>query len=313
MNKLKLKAVGVTSISTIFLLAFGIYFIESYGALVFIFSPFLMGFLPSYIILKSGEKIKKRALFFLSLQVLGVIILIILLIKMEGLICILMTSPLILICQWIGVGSAMMIMNRVTPKNINLLLIILGFVFSGFDYSNKESNQILTPITTTVVINAPIEKIWDEVIAFGTIAEPEELLFKTGISYPINAKIKGEGVGAIRYCNFTTGSFVEPITKWEKPTKLSFSVTSQPTPMHELNPFWEIQPPHLNGYFLSKKGEFNLKSISAYKTELSGTTWYTLNIKPLFYWGIWTNYILHSIHERVLNHIKQKTEASTTM
>ncbi|NME68523.1 SRPBCC family protein [Flammeovirga aprica] len=308
----KLKVIGITSINTIMLLVFGVYFIESYGIFIFIFLPFLMGFLPSFLILRLGEKIRKRSLFFLSLKVLGVIILGILIFKIEGLICILMTLPLILICQWIGVSVAIMVINKTTIKSINGILIILGFIFCGFDYANKNTNIKLTPVTTSVIVNAPIEDIWNEVIAFGTIPEPTELLFKTGISYPINANIEGNGVGAVRYCNFTTGSFIEPITVWEKPHKLAFSVTSQPTPMHEMNPFWEIQPPHLNGYFLSKKGEFNLEAIGKNKTKLSGTTWYTLNIKPVIYWEIWTNYILHRIHERVLNHIKQKTENSTT-
>ena len=34
--------------------------------------------------------------------------------------------------------------------------------------------------------------------------------------------------------------------------------------------------------------------------ELEGTTWYYHNIKPDFYWRIWSNYIIHKIHERVL-------------
>ena len=54
----------------------------------------------------------------------------------------------------------------------------------------------------------------------------------TGITYPTHA----EGVGAIRKCNFTTGRFLEPITIWDEPNLLEFSVLDQPPPMVE----WSI-------------------------------------------------------------------------
>ena len=46
--------------------------------------------------------------------------------------------------------------------------------------------------------------------------------------------------------------------------------------MNEYNPFWDIHPPHLDGYFVSKKGQFTLNQLADKKTELEGTTWYTL-------------------------------------
>ncbi|NBP97360.1 MAG: hypothetical protein EBU25_05975 [Burkholderiaceae bacterium] len=37
-------------------------------------------------------------------------------------------------------------------------------------------------------------------------------------------KIVGKGVGSVRHCNFTTGSFVEPITVWDEAKLLKFDV-----------------------------------------------------------------------------------------
>ena len=139
--------------------------------------------------------------------------------------------------------------------------------------------------------------------------EPDEWLFKTGIAYPTHAEIKGSGVGAVRYCNFTTGSFVEPITTWNEPTLLQFDVLDQPTPMRELNPFWDVHPPHLDGYFQSKKGQFELVQLDNGKTLVEGTTWYHIHIHPVAYWDFWSEYILHEIHYRVLKHIKKECEA----
>lgn len=140
------------------------------------------------------------------------------------------------------------------------------------------------------------------------INEPTDLLFKAGIAYPINAKINGTGVGAIRHCNFSTGSFVEPITKWDEPNLLQFDVAEQPATMKELS-FYNSQPDHLHGYFISKHGQFKLIKLTDKKTLLEGTTWYYNKIRPEVYWDLWSDYIIHKIHERVLNHIKVDAEA----
>ncbi len=140
------------------------------------------------------------------------------------------------------------------------------------------------------------------------IEKPTEWIFKTGIAYPVDAEIEGHGIGAIRSCNFTTGSFVEPITKWDEPTLLQFDVLDQPTPMRALNPFWDVHPPNLNGYFQSKKGQFKLTETKNNKTLVVGTTWFNIHIHPVVYWDIWSKYILHKIHYRVLKHIKKQSE-----
>ncbi|MEM6831638.1 MAG: hypothetical protein AAF551_14100 [Bacteroidota bacterium] len=62
-------------------------------------------------------------------------------------------------------------------------------------------------------------------------------------------------------------------------------------------------------YFVSTEGEFRLKEIGSNQTLLEGTTWYYHKIRPVFYWKIWSDYIIHAIHLRVLNHIKKVAEA----
>mgnify|MGYP002661044596 CR=1 FL=1 len=116
-------------------------------------------------------------------------------------------------------------------------------------------------------------------------------------------------MGAIPHCNFNTASFVEPITVWDQPHLLKFTVDEQPAPMKEIS-FWDIDAPHLHDYFVSKEGQFKLTALPNGKTKLEGTTWYYHNIKPAIYWKIWSNYIVHKIHERVLEHIKKTSENS---
>lgn len=174
--------------------------------------------------------------------------------------------------------------------------------------SRLTPSQELIPVTTTIEINAPPEKVWKNVVEFPELAPPTEFLFKSGIAYPIRARIEGAGVGAIRYCEFSTGAFVEPIEVWDENKLLQFSVQEQPLPMRELSPYGELDTPHLHDYFVSSKGEFKLTRLENGNTRLEGTTWYYHKIKPDFYWQIWTEHIVHSIHQRVLNHIKEQSE-----
>lgn len=174
-------------------------------------------------------------------------------------------------------------------------------------------NQIppLTPIKTELLISAPKQTVWNELVAFSEIDPPTEFIFKTGIAYPTHAEIDGVGPGATRYCVFTTGEFVEPITIWDEPNLLAFDVESQPAPMVEWSFYTNMEIEHLDGYFKSSRGQFELIQQDNGETVIVGTTWYQHNIWPSLYWKLWSDYILHQIHFRVLNHIKTQAELNS--
>jgi hypothetical protein len=69
-----------------------------------------------------------------------------------------------------------------------------------------------------------------------------------------------------------------------------------------------MDTPHLHGYFKSQRGEFRSVPMSGERTLLTGMTWYAKRVAPAEYWNLWSDYIIHSIHRRVLNHIKVKVE-----
>jgi len=112
----------------------------------------------------------------------------------------------------------------------------------------------------------------------------------------------------VRRCEFSTGTFVEPIEVWDEPRLLRFSVTENPAPMEELTPYHHIETPHLRGYFVSHEGQFKLTPLPGNRTRLTGTTWYTDRVWPSAYWQIWSDYIIHHIHLRVLRHIQSESE-----
>ncbi|HBI42403.1 MAG TPA: hypothetical protein DDY78_06020 [Planctomycetales bacterium] len=60
---------------------------------------------------------------------------------------------------------------------------------------------------------------------------------------------------------------------------------------------------------VSRRGEFRLTALDGGRTRLEGATWYTNRMWPAFYWRLWSDAIIHRIHLRVLNHIKELAEA----
>lgn len=304
----EITAVLTTLVLSVALGFFSVEVLGEYGMFVFLFIPFLIGFLPPFMV-GHYKPLSRSAAFKISFATLAASVLALLVFAMEGIICIAMATPILGLLTLLGSYIAYRVhksryANK--PENYTVFLLLGAISTMGFDYVND--TPTLIPVRTTVEVNAPIEKVWNNVVTFNKIEEPTDWIFKTGISYPTDATIEGEGVGAIRHCNFTTGSFVEPITTWDEPSLLQFDVIEQPIPMNEWNPFWEIHPPHLDGYFQSKKGQFRLESLSANRTLLEGTTWYYVDIQPETYWKIWSDFIIHRIHNRVLNHIKKESE-----
>lgn len=292
-----ISAAILTGITYLSIFTFG-----SYGIALFILVPFLIGFFPVYINQKYID-IKDKS-FKIGYLTMIFYILMLVVAAMEGAICIAMALPLELLLCYVGMLVAETCIKKKTNRSLPIILLLITPLYS---FLEKDAEPSTHTVTSEIILNVPIEKVWNHIIEFPHLKEPEEFIFKAGISYPIHAHIEGQGVGAIRYCTFSTGSFVEPITVWQEPTLLAFDVLEQPKPMTEIS-WYDLDAPHLDDYFLSKKGEFRMEAINENQTKITGTTWYIHKIKPEWYWQIWSNQIIHKIHDRVLLHIKQNAE-----
>lgn len=284
--------------------------LETYGLMLFIGIPVCLGFMTAILYSYKEDKalgqitgISAGGTFFMCLYMFFFAI--------DGAICIILLMPLAMGASAFGTFLGYLFLKKVNgdkSKNISLMLVlIMTPALLAFE-AGVNPTPPLRKIVTAVEVEADINEVWDLVVAFPEISEPDELMFKLGISYPVDAKIEGEGVGAIRYCNFSTGSFVEPITNWTKPTLLQFDVKESPAPMQETSIYADLEPPHLHDIVSSEKGQFRLTELENGKTVLEGATWYRHDMWPNWYWGPLSDEIIHTIHRRVLNHIKKHAE-----
>lgn len=240
-----------------------------------------------------------------TLLVAGVVLLFI---AFEGVMCLLMSLPisipLALGGAAMGRGAAASEFPRSSPTMFMLMAIPLTAVIE------PESGRAMHEVRSSVIIEAPPAAVWPHVVAFREIPPPGDWFFRAGVAYPIRARIDGSGVGAVRYCVFSTGAFVEPITQWEPGRRLSFDVVESPPPMRELSPYRDLSPPHLHGYLRSKRGEFRFVDLGDGRTRLEGSTWYEIEMAPEAYWQIFSDFLIHRIHQRVLEHIKREVESA---
>ena len=276
-----------------------------YGWSLFLGLPVAVSFLSAFCS-SLRRKVSFSSAYWLSTVSLLLLGCFILLFALDGLICLLMAFPLAMALALIGVLFGRQLGSSCRGGISSAIPLLLVLFFPSLVAFERTTAPILPPlrkVTTSVVIHAPMESIWRTVIAFPKITEPADGIFRFGIAYPIEAYIDGSGVGAVRHCVFSTGSFVEPITVWQEPTLLAFDVSSSPPPMKELSLYEHIEAPHLHGHMVSHHGQFLLIQHGE-EVRLEGSTWYTHSLSPQWYWGPISDYMIHRIHERVLNHIK---------
>lgn len=276
---------------------------REYGIVLFVLLPIYIGFISAALY---GKDTMSRilattafALLFTGISLMAF--------ALEGAVCLAMAFPLALVLAFGGslLGTLTWKVKAKPARFLPLILLLFTPFLLSFE-SSKKSAPTVHKVVSTVEINAPIETVWQNVIAFPQIETAPEGILRLGFAYPVNARIEGRGVGAIRYCNFNTGAFVEPVTAWQEPHLLAFDVKEQPAPMIETSFYQNLQTPHLD-YIKSERGQFRLYEKDG-ATVVEGTTFYTHDIAPDFYWNLFSEEIIHQIHLRVLNHIKKVSE-----
>ena len=276
-----------------------------YGLTLFILLPVLIGGLAVWVTrAKTGVEAAKIGMGAVGLGTFAFFAL-----GREGLFCIVMTLPLALplgaLGGWLVYKSESS--AAATRGGVAMLLLLTP----GSLIWDTTAHPPVFQVHSAITINASPDQVWKHVVTFSELPEPNEWYFRAGLAYPMRARIEGSGPGAVRYCEFSTGPFVEPIVTWDEPHLLRFRVTANPAPMHEWSPYAKVLPKHLHGYLISKQGQFRLTPLPGNRTLLEGTTWYQHGLWPAEYWRWWSDAIIHRIHMRVLNHIRTLAEANT--
>ncbi|HLW99241.1 MAG TPA: DUF805 domain-containing protein [Candidatus Acidoferrales bacterium] len=308
-----LTAVVLTGSLGCALAVLGTDWLVHYGWGLFVALPFCMGFISVLLFNFHGSKGfgNSIAVSILSSFFAGALLLVL---AREGAICLILVLPLVTLLAMAGGTVAYVTRPHQSRPRANPALLSIVLVLAPAVMGVEQAVQPVPPVyqvKSEIEVEASPATVWRQVIAFTEIPQPREWIFRAGIAYPIRAEILGSGPGAERHCIFSTGAFVEPIQVWDEPNLLRFSVTSNPPPMEEWTPYAKIDTPHLHGFLVSQGGQFLLTVLPGNRTRLEGTTWYRHTLWPAAYWRVWSDYIIHMIHMRVLEHIKKAAELGT--
>lgn len=214
----------------------------------------------------------------------------------EGIICLLIVSPLIF--SFVITGAFMgkvMFKKRNQTVNVSIIsLLVLVFVadsLSDHDHENVVSDELL--------IHASPAEIWPHVVAFDKIEKPADYwLFNIGMPSPMATTVSARELGANRKCIFSNGYiFDETIVRYDVNKDLTFDIIGQP------------QDPEIMGHIDIKRGQFLLQDNGDGTTTLIGNSWYKLHVFPSWYYDLWAESITRNVHFRVMKHIKTLAEA----
>lgn len=260
---------------------------------IFVIVPILMGMVSAWFWIKI--ELKSKALIGYSILNGLLAILLSYLFLREGVICLLMVSPLIFAFIITGVFLGQRMFRK---NNQRLNVSVFSLLFVVFVVDSISEHNYVNLVADEMVIKATPEQIWKHVVAFDKIEKKDDYwLFQIGMPSPSQTTVDGYYKGAGRKCIFSNGyTFEEKIVTYEPNKDLTFDIIGQPL------------DPEIMGHIDILRGQFLLKDNGNGTTTLIGNSWYRLHVFPIWYYDIWAKSITRNVHLRVMEHIKELSE-----
>jgi hypothetical protein len=213
----------------------------------------------------------------------------------EGVVCLIIAFPAfyLLILTGLLIGRIWFRWNY-TRLQLSIFPLLVLLTVSDAFYSSTER----AVVTDEILIQATPEKVWPHVLAFPEIPDqPDYWIFRLGLPYPTQTTNGGDFVGADRQCKFSDGIVIkERVAEFIPREKLTFDVVEQPT------------HPEAYGHITLHRGQFVLRDNGNGTTTLIGSSWYTLHVRPNWYFDLWTRDMTRAVHLRVMNHVRRLAE-----
>lgn len=273
--------------------------------------PVAIGYIRIHFEFKSSNTLTKRQMVTIAWQPIFVFLLVSVITLLEGSICVAMALPAFMLFASMGGLLAGFIKNRQT-KNANrplLSIVLLPVLLSPIEVNYLHLSKTYE-VTNSIVIEAPINRVWQQLTNVSTI-EPQELPFSLtqliGVPKPLEANMNATGVGAVRTSKWQKGvTFKEVITDWQpnKQMLYRFEIDPDAIPDDALDKHvklgGEYFSPLYGGYALSEDKSGN--TILTLKTTVQDNTNFGV------YSRIWGEVIFQDFHYSLLTLMKNRAE-----
>ena len=261
-----------------------------YGLSFFVFLPFALG----YILGKSTIKtislwglIASLAIFCILLLVGG----------LEGMVCVLMAMPLIMIAIVLGVFVKYLINKyRNSDRQDNLIkssilpfCIFLTFAFVETELSKNE--QFVIEVKSEIILPYSTVLVYETIKSVDTLDADKPFLMKLDLPIPQKCVLDEERVGGIRTCYFEGGQIVEKITELKKGEILKMDVID-----------YQLTGRKWLGF---KEAIYLFDELENGHTKMTRITTYTSELYPRFYWRPLEKIGIEQEHEYVFRNLKE--------
>lgn len=237
-----------------------------------------------------------------------------LLLAWEGIICIVLWIPLVMCLSSFGGLLAMLALYLIKVRRNRMycttLVCALPFILAPVENLKERASEIRT-VRSQIVIRAPVDVVWKNIERVPAITENEHrfsLVHLMGFPRPIEAKLIGEGIGAVRHATFEGDVlFLEHITEWQRNEKLSFTITAntENIPPDTFDEHVTIGGP----YFDVLNGGYEIEILDEKTILLHLFSQQRLSTNFNFYSHLWTEWLMKSIQDYILEIIKERCEA----
>jgi uncharacterized protein (UPF0548 family) len=232
------------------------------------------------------------------------------LVKIEGVICILFASPIMLLAALFGGLAARLVWHyqrgsfRSTVTAVAAPLLLLLFE------SHVPSPWQIRTVETDILIRASPQAVWSNIESVRAI-KPEELpgswVQRIGFPRPIQATLSHEGIGGVRQASFTGGLvFTETVNRWSPLEDLRFSIhaNTDAIPTTTLDEHVTIG----GAFFDVLDGEYRLEPrADGVLLHLTSHERLSTHLNP--YASFWTDAVMRAIQRQILEVIRDRCEA----
>ena len=231
--------------------------------------------------------------------------------SIEGWACWLMILPVFLVTASIGglFGGYLRTQSKHNKLNISILVLLPFFI--GPMESLIETIPATYRAYTYIDIDAPADKIWDNVTRVREIPKEQDRGYLTqllGFPRPVRAELNFEGVGAYREAMFTKGLvFHETVTEYKDNKKMVFNIKAYP---HEIPSTTMDKHVVIGGdYFDVLNGTYELEPLPNGLKRLHLYSHFKMNTTFNFYAGWWAKWIMKDIQNNILQIEKKRSES----
>lgn len=318
MTKSRLKRILlIVGVPTLYALILRIFFgIKTWSDLYSVMSvtflcccPTIVGALTVYF--SSEERVKKFYYrFFAPWIPIFIFFFITLLASIEGWACWIMALPLFLLAASVGglIGGYFKFKKKDNKVYFSLLVMIPFLIAPVEQLIGQVPGAYI--VSTFIDINAPAEKIWENVTRVRAIKPQEDKGLLTnflGMPRPVEAVLNYDSVGATREAKFTKGLvFHETVLQYIDKKKMTFSIKANP---------YEIPSTTMDGhivvggqYFDILYGTYALQKLNDKTYRLHLYSHFKLTTTFNFYASWWAKWIMEDIQNNILQIEKRRAE-----